>query len=168
MLGDPLTKLDVDIELLRRAFHDGRYCFGSTEETEAAKAHIRAQRKRLKEQKAVESYPVADEVECLKVTDNVVCLDIPEKMIIDVTDALENTRFPACDTRKNVVDHPVPAMCLGAVQTRGQGQALSRYTLRHEGLVRLLCQILKTVVPGFTFTSLQVNGGYSAKMHVDG
>ena len=44
---------------------------------------------------------------------------------------------------------------------------LSRHTRRYEKLVKDLCAALRNLAPDFTFTSLQVNFGYAAKMHID-
>ena len=87
-----------------------------------------------------------------------------------VLEALEQIDFPA-SRRSNVSRRDesgeVLGMCLGMTECWVKGPMPSRQTRVRPNLCRLLCAFAAHELPGFCFTSIQVNKDYAAELHVD-
>ena len=87
-----------------------------------------------------------------------------------ILEALESIDFPA-SRRKNVrrasQEGDVLGMCLGMTECWFRGPMPSRHTRERPNLCRLLCDFARRELPGFHFTSIQVNKDYAAELHVD-
>lgn len=89
---------------------------------------------------------------------------------VDVLRALEAEVFPESQ-RKNVRQKgdttAILGMCLGLTTHWTQGVAVSVQTRNRPQLAALLCAFARQELPGFRFTSIQVNKDYRAAMHAD-
>lgn len=87
-----------------------------------------------------------------------------------VLDALESVEFPE-SRRRNVRqlgdDHRAMGMCLGMTECYVRGPVVSRSVRDRPCLALLLCLFARRELPGFDFTSIQVNKDYAAALHVD-
>jgi len=92
----------------------------------------------------------------------------------DVTTArveaiLSSIRDWPTQSRPNVFEKPVRGMCLGAVNVLGGvGMQLSAVSQNFGKLTELVAAWTRAELPGFPFSSLQINYCYAAKKHVDG
>ena len=82
---------------------------------------------------------------------------------------LRNVRWPKT-VRKNVlpkdVDH-LRACALGAVSNFGRGLWLSKYSYRNVTLCRDLGKTVKSLVPDFTYATVQLKAHFASRLHVD-
>ena len=63
----------------------------------------------------------------------------------------------------------VRALPLGVVANRAiSSPCLSRFMRQYPGLIQSICACARKLYPNFTFTSIQPNAGYSARLHIDG
>lgn len=69
--------------------------------------------------------------------------------------------------RRRGEDGEVLGMCLGMTECWIRGPMPSRQTRERPNLCRLLCSFAQKELPGFHFTSIQVNKDYAAELHVD-
>lgn len=86
-----------------------------------------------------------------------------------VLQALDSLAFPE-SKRANVRTSDSPpalGLCLGMTSQYFRGPILSRASRERPVLSKLLCAFAHKELPGFTFTSIQVNKDYAAAMHVD-
>ena len=84
--------------------------------------------------------------------------------------ALEAIAFPASkrsNVRRAGEGGEVLGMCLGMTECWYKGPMPSRHTRERPNLCRLLCAFARRELPGFHFTSIQVNKDYAAELHVD-
>ncbi|CAE8681069.1 unnamed protein product, partial [Polarella glacialis] len=88
----------------------------------------------------------------------------------DVLHALEAQAFPESQ-RKNVrqanAETAPQGMCLGITGNWIKGAAVSVQTRKKPQLSALLCAFARQELPGFRFSSVQVNKDYRAALHVD-
>lgn len=90
-----------------------------------------------------------------------------------VLELLEATRFPSCQTRKNVSDEPAQAFALGEVNYRGQKslggrtRGPSRYNKKFPELLSSIQEMMEHHHPDFEYTTIQVNKNIQSKGHVD-
>jgi hypothetical protein len=84
---------------------------------------------------------------------------------------LDSIKFPVNITRENVKqkkDTKVLGMAVGVVQIRFRSETqLSRYTHENPELVRQLVEFAKEKIPGFKFTTIQINKNNQTALHVD-
>jgi len=83
--------------------------------------------------------------------------------------ALESIELPE-SKRKNVTrrgDTFPRGMCLGMTESWTRGPTQSTITRQKPLITMLLCDFVRWEVPGFEFTSIQVNKDYAAALHVD-
>ena len=87
-----------------------------------------------------------------------------------VLEALEKIEFPSSrrsNVRRRGESGEVLGMCLGMTECWYRGPMPSRHTRERPNLCRLLCAFAQKELPGFRFTSIQVNKDYAAELHVD-
>jgi len=104
-------------------------------------------------------------------------MDLPEDYIIpekityeDVYAALDSIKFPTIYSRMNVRcedAQPYKAMCLGVVDARCYGVLVSTHCLDRPRLTKLLTAFAQEHIPGFTYTSIQINKNYASALHCD-
>jgi hypothetical protein len=88
----------------------------------------------------------------------------------DVFRALHSVQIPVNTSRLNVkmrADQVISGMCLGVVNARANGIVVSSFALDRPRLTELLARFARQYVPGFQFTSIQVNKNYMSAMHTD-
>ena len=84
--------------------------------------------------------------------------------------ALEAIAFPTSkrgNVRRQGEVGEILGMCLGMTECWYKGPMPSRQTRERPNLCRLLCAFAQKELPGFRFTSIQVNKDYAAELHVD-
>ena len=95
---------------------------------------------------------------------------IAEPTYDDVHAALDSVTVPVNTTRFNVKrtqNQLVTGMCLGVVNARSNGIVASAFGRTRPNLTKTLVNFAKKYVPGFAFTSIQVNKNYLSALHVD-
>ncbi|CAK9031953.1 Protein kinase domain-containing protein [Durusdinium trenchii] len=86
----------------------------------------------------------------------------------DVLEALEAEDIPESH-RQNVKEknERILGMCLGVTCHWSKGATISSATRSRPSITSLLCRFAQQELPGFEFSSIQVNKDYKAAMHVD-
>ena len=90
----------------------------------------------------------------------------------EVLEALQRARFTT-QVRRNVMmdgsaeEAPRQGLSLGLNLAYCRGVGVSRLTQPNDHLVRLLCSFLRTAMPDFSFTSMQVNKDHASALHLD-
>ena len=87
-----------------------------------------------------------------------------------VLELLRSASIPQNSRQNTIVAGEAPgrAMCLGLTTDWHRGPAISQQTRRHETLTEAICRWAKQEMPDLKFTSIQVNAGTRARLHVDG
>ena len=97
--------------------------------------------------------------------------DIEAATAEKITSMLDEVSFLRCTTRLNVQPEGheyARALPLGAVTDRAKSSpCVGKFTQRYPGLVQSICALVRRQCPNFTSTTIQLNSGYSAKLHVD-
>eukprot|EP00811_Abedinium_folium_P028413 NODE_4396_length_1897_cov_4.832768.p1 GENE.NODE_4396_length_1897_cov_4.832768~~NODE_4396_length_1897_cov_4.832768.p1 ORF type:complete len:541 (-),score=79.15 NODE_4396_length_1897_cov_4.832768:168-1790(-) len=87
-----------------------------------------------------------------------------------VLQGLNSVTFPLSKRRnvmKRGVVKPIYGMCLGMTECWYTGPVMSRPSRERPMLAKLICALARHEMPGFTFTSVQLNKNYAAALHVD-
>ncbi|KAH8074992.1 hydrolase [Aureococcus anophagefferens] len=107
---------------------------------------------------------------CLKVSASTDAPSKPTDSDAAPSKPMDSDAAPSKQARPNVSpnEKPVTGMCLGAVNVLGGvGMQVSAVSQNFPKLTELVTAWTRAELPGFPFSSLQINYNYAAKKHVD-